>query len=839
MKEKKPRNFLADDLSELGSPTGSVQVTLSNELVRLLSEQLYQSPLKAIEELVVNAFDADARECRIYVPDFPVSGSGFIAIYDDGFGMDQAGMENLWQIGRSQKRTDEYQRRVGRKQIGKFGIGKLATYTIAHRLTYLSRASESSEVLGVTINFDSFEEDPTGKGKSLELPVHRIDDLAKLASEKVFIKVAEVSGIDLKALSDLTGSNGSWTIAILEHLKDKASKIKLGRLRWVLRTAMPLRADFRLFLNGEELKSSKEDLDKIVEFSPADLGQRRLESLTEKTGESWEVQDTCLTAASFPSGVCGRILVTERSLHAGKSEDLGRSNGFFIYVRHRLINEDDPLFGMSPRSHQTFNRFRADLDVDDLDEVLTAPREGVEESDKKQTLEALLAAIFAQAREHYQEYLDREESEEKRHKEHERNFVNPRLVEHPIADVLGLPTVAGGAEPDETWFYLQVESDINLEEMIGQLYSPQRDRYEYTYLNRGRSARLVSFEPKSGTFFVNEDHDLVLAHGDDPRSRVLLEDVVTAEALLEVYLRESGLSPHSIGEVLERRDSLLRSLARDHPFSLRAIGTSLRDAATDEHDLEVSLVTAARALGFVAKHISGPGEPDGIARLREYPEGEKKITLEAKSSATAPSLGSLDFAGLAEHKERHEAQGCLLVAPEYPGSTRGEESAAATRARQSGISCWTITDFARVVERAEERQLTAQQVLSIVLNKFAPEEVEAAVAELLERPSWDATALYRGVLRALVSLEGRLPDSPRTVDLVAGEVSREPRFREVRREDIERAVRDLASASQGALTLRDARIRINTSAEELARRLSPLTRYSGTPRRPGRFRNDG
>ncbi len=36
-----------------------VQVSASHELIELVSEQLYQSPLKAIEELVVNAYDGD------------------------------------------------------------------------------------------------------------------------------------------------------------------------------------------------------------------------------------------------------------------------------------------------------------------------------------------------------------------------------------------------------------------------------------------------------------------------------------------------------------------------------------------------------------------------------------------------------------------------------------------------------------------------------------------------------------------------------------------------------------------------------------------------------------
>lgn len=48
-----------------GPVIAQLDVSISNEVVHLLSEQLYTSPLKAIEEIVVNAYDADATECRI------------------------------------------------------------------------------------------------------------------------------------------------------------------------------------------------------------------------------------------------------------------------------------------------------------------------------------------------------------------------------------------------------------------------------------------------------------------------------------------------------------------------------------------------------------------------------------------------------------------------------------------------------------------------------------------------------------------------------------------------------------------------------------------------------
>ena len=124
-------SLISDSLGSLGYISGEeVPVVLSHELVGLLSEQLYGSPIKAIEELVVNAYDADAKECRIVVPSAD-NDTDFMAVYDNGIGMDHQTIRDLWNIGRSRKREEQIEILRSRKQIGKFGIGKLATYSVA------------------------------------------------------------------------------------------------------------------------------------------------------------------------------------------------------------------------------------------------------------------------------------------------------------------------------------------------------------------------------------------------------------------------------------------------------------------------------------------------------------------------------------------------------------------------------------------------------------------------------------------------------------------------------------------------------------------------------------
>ena len=499
------------------------------------------------------------------------------------------------------------------------------------------------------------------------------------------------------------------------------------------------------------------------------------------------------------------------------------------------------MFGLHPLSHQTFNHFRADVIADDLDEALTAPREGIGESPLKDKLWALLVEVFSEARNRYEGHLKNLENEDDRKREDERSYVPVRLVEHPIADVLSLPSLdpAQGAEADESWFYLEVGAKQEVDELVKDLYTkPRSQKYRYQFASKGRQERLVEFDPKQSTFYLNEDHDLVAEYRNDARAAMLLEDIATAEAVLEVYLREHGMAPHVVGELLQRRDSLLRGLANDRVFSIDVISQRLKDSVNSRYDLEVNLVAASRALGFVATHIGPAGEPDGVARFTDYPEGERKITLEAKSSDDVPPLAQLDFAGLKEHVDRHQASGCLLVAPSYPGNTLGEDSAASHRARENKISCWTVDDLARVVELVESRHIGAKEVLDIVLNRFAPDDVSAAVEKLLIEPIWEHRSLYVAVLNGLRGLEGRLPDQARTVSHIATEVSGQQEFANVTQDEIRKAVADLSGASQGTLLLRDdGRIVVNASFDEIERRLRGLTAEGGEPRRGGTFRD--
>ena len=804
-------------------------VTLSPELIGLLSEQLYRSPSKAIEELVINGFDAEADEARVFVPE-PGDEAGFIAVYDDGIGMTYEGIADLWKVGRPKLRDESLIERKNRRQIGKFGIGKLSTYAIANRVTYITFTN--GQLLGVTIDYRHFVTNPNSTATAVELKVRQFASLSELSANAILRLGIDQLGLTVEALD----SRRSWTIVILEDVKEKANRMGLGRLRWVLRTAMPLSSRFKIFLNGEQITSSLEDLTIAVDFKLADLPQSRLNTLAKKTGQRWWVQEDHLISESFPLGISGTVIVTRETL-VRKSAEVMRSEGFFVYVRGRLVNEEDARFGLHELSHATLNRFRAMIYADDLDRVVTANRESMADTTLYRDAQTVLNEVFNEARFRYENYEEQRQQQTSRAPEEKRNWVPEQLVEYPTADALtDYAQDNRGSEPDESWMYLNVGPDTDLEDLASKLYSTlDRDRrYTYQYSDLRDSDRLVQFDPELATFRINANHDMALAYSNDPTAERLLHDFVTGEALLEVYLRESGAGPHAIGEILEKRDRLFRGLANAHMFSLAALGRFIRDSANNSHDLEVAVVSGARALGFVAMHLGNSGEPDGIARFMDFPEGEQKIILEAKSSENVPPAKDIDFAAIRTHMDRHNASGCLLLAPGYQGD---QDSNSARAAKQQGISCWTVRRFADVIEAAEARQISAREVLDIVRTRFAPHDVDESVMEILAEPTWERRALYLAVVSALRNLRGILSRSPRNVSMIATEIARMEGFGEVEEPDIRRAILDLAGSSQGSVLLRDNDdvLVLNVDYDELERRVQALTGESGSPRRMGAF----
>jgi len=380
------------EFENYGKKVKKIPVEINYRIIELFSGGLYSSPNKAFEELVTNSYDAESKNVCVYVPE-EVKKDSVLWVCDNGTSMDSDGLRLLWQIGSSNKRDNELS---SRKPIGKFGIGKLATFVLANKLTHICK--KDGVIRSVTMHYDKMPE--SNKTKTMMISeIILTEEEAKNILEPFLRKNGE-SLLTFDLFGDKSEDN--WTIAIMHSLKDKALEIKPGRLKWVLKTALPLSSTFNLYFNGEELKSSKETgkiLKKWV-FGKKDYIVKREGYQSRKEKEDYFVD--------LPNikGVKGFIELYEDSIAKGKSIKVGRSYGIFLKIRGRLININNPLLeGMAELHHATLNRVRIEVEADELDIDLTSGRESIKESSAFSDLRKYIEQKFYRTKDYHQKYI--------------------------------------------------------------------------------------------------------------------------------------------------------------------------------------------------------------------------------------------------------------------------------------------------------------------------------------------------------------------------------------------------------------------------------------------------
>lgn len=746
--------------ASIGKATDSIDVRLSYRIVELFSEGLYASPNKAIEELVANSFDAGAQRVQVLLSPNMHDQNATIAVIDDGEGMDADGLKEHWLIGISNKRRlSELPR--GRQQIGKFGIGKLATYVLAARLSHLSKYD--GKYYSTSMNYAAID---TRVNKEVEpkapikIPLRELSEKEAKDALKGWTATAafKEAGIALFGKS----APASWTVAIMSSLKPKVHEIKPGILEWVLRTALPLRPDFGIWLNGDKLVPSKQgkgllekwilgkDLIQLPKPSPKDV------SVSEDT----DVEKSSEHRFGLDVPGLGRITgyaEAYKDLLTGKSDELGRSHGFFVYVFGRLVNVIDGHFGISPDElrHGTFGRFRLVVNMDGLDQELRSNREAISEGPLLATAQDVLRAIFNAVRPTLEKH---DEEEEPGAKLARKLAASPAsLSRRPIVE-LARAVIEGKFKSR----YLIVPAYKTVAERDAFVASLEQRATKADQFVTGLTidydgspdGGLAHYDTISGNLRINAWHPFVATFHDEFASKGVgqpLELFAMAEVLVEAHLHSIGVKAEQIDDFLSVRDQLLRNLANQSGRqSAFGVALALLDARNNPTALEEKLCAAFGSLGFEVTPIGGPGKPDGVAtallaadekgRPRQY-----AVSLEAKSKEKDKgkvAAGTVKVSAVIRQRDAYKCQHALVVGRAFPTS-KGDASALATeidddRSKTEAvgapktITLITIDDLAKLVRLRPIRQLGLRKLRELFQNCRLPEESAAWVEKIRE-----------------------------------------------------------------------------------------------------------
>lgn len=124
------------------------KINLDRKVLKLLGSQLYGDVPSVIAELVANSYDADANNVWITLN----TNENIIIIEDDGKGMTDDEINSCFLNIGYDKRAGTFETGLGRKVMGRKGIGKLAVFSLTNYVRVLS--TKQGGKAGCSIDFD-------------------------------------------------------------------------------------------------------------------------------------------------------------------------------------------------------------------------------------------------------------------------------------------------------------------------------------------------------------------------------------------------------------------------------------------------------------------------------------------------------------------------------------------------------------------------------------------------------------------------------------------------------------------------------------------------------------
>ena len=133
--------------------------------IKHLGLQMYSTLPPVIGELVSNAWDADAEAVEITIPTGPITENAEIIVQDFGGGMSDRDVRNAYLVVGRDRRKDDGDcptPTLGRKVMGRKGIGKLSAFGIATEIEI--ETIKDSQTSRFVMNYAEFEQNAGQRG---------------------------------------------------------------------------------------------------------------------------------------------------------------------------------------------------------------------------------------------------------------------------------------------------------------------------------------------------------------------------------------------------------------------------------------------------------------------------------------------------------------------------------------------------------------------------------------------------------------------------------------------------------------------------------------------------
>ena len=795
----------------IGRAVAKIPVELSTRFLEHFSEQLYSSPQKAFEELISNGWDAGAEAIDVRIAEDLKDPGATMAVIDNGVSMDAEGLRALWHIAFSPKRDRPVE--YGRHIVGKFGIGKLATYVLAGKLTYICKSSDGV-IRRVTMDYGKIDSQKGSDAdrliSDLELDIFEVEEadiddaldtvaggaeilrLLKNDFSKDTIPGAAEDAAATVAENEFGGTpdkleppeGSTWTLVILSDLKPTGQELKLGVLRRMLAAALPFGNEMSISVNGARLSSSKLNTPLMKQWVIGpDLGidYVELDEDSEPSDASEPASDKAKTLKAtriiVESGsdpypyvklpeigrLTGSAKLFDDKISGGKSEEHGASNGFHVNVLGRVVNQGDPSFGEENLSHAAWARFRMTVRADGLNQHLTTNREQFKDHRDLKIFRAFLRRVFNKARTTYDSDSSAEmpdggdvllQSLGVLSLSPLRSVVSETLRTQPaLPGIFDESGITDREEKRKSW---REDTADNIKNALSQV--------KFEKLTDGS---FVKFRINDSTIVVNKDHPFVMEHSRTKAEKELVLTVAMVSFLADVYALDIGLEPAGLENVRAYRDKLMRFRAlqrRQSGLYIARILLHTQHQSDFSKRMEAVVSDALRYLGFEVLDLARSGEPEGIASAFPVPTMSNptddnprpplySFSFDAKSSRKdVAKTGNIHLDAAAEHRDRYNADHALVIAPGF------SDGALAVRCKQQRVTPMRADDLGRLLEYTVEYGAIPVTKFREVLLFHDPKEVTDWVDALADVMRSNRGLTIDVFLRALEALKGKVPD---------------------------------------------------------------------------------